>query len=111
MSRVKSALWGSISSQVSMIILMLLSIVITPLILKFLDKEAYGFYIVLIQFIGYLSMLELGLGGAISRSLAANRGEDEASKTAVNKIVSTSFFTYSVLRTIVIVGGICLAPF
>ena len=42
MSRAKSAFWGSVSSQVFMIITMLLTVVITPLVLKFLDKEEYG---------------------------------------------------------------------
>ena len=75
-----------------MIFNMLISIVVTPLILQFLNKEEYGFYVILFQIIGYLSILDLGLGGAITRSLASSRGEDEASKLTINKIVSTSFF-------------------
>ena len=97
MSRTKSAFLGSISSHVFMILNMLISIVVTPLILKFLDNEEYGFYVILFQIIGYLSILDLGLGGALTRSLASNRGEDETSKLAINKIISTSFFTYSFL--------------
>ncbi len=111
MSRAKSAFLGSISSHVFMILNMLISIVVTPLILKFLDKEEYGFYVILFQIIGYLSILDLGLGGSVTRSLASNRGEDETSKQAINKIISTSFFTYSFLGAIVIILGFCLAPF
>src|SRR5215203_6321749 len=111
MSRTKSAFWGSISSQVFMIISMLLTIIITPLVLKYLDKEEYGFYTILFQLVGYLSMLDFGLSVAIARSLAANRGEDENSKQAINRIISTSFFTYSVLGILVIIIGICLIPF
>ena len=94
-----------------MILNMLSSIVVTPLILKFLNKEEYGFYVILFQIIGYLSILDLGLGGAVTRSLASNRGDDESSKLAINKIISTSFFTYSFLGAIVIILGFCLAPF
>ena len=94
-----------------MILNMLISIVVTPLILKFLDKEEYGFYVILFQIIGYLSILDLGLGGAVTRSLASNRGEDETSKLAINKIISTSFFTYSFLGAIVIILGFSFAPF
>jgi O-antigen/teichoic acid export membrane protein len=111
MSRAKSAFLGSISSHVFMIINMLISIIVTPLILKFLDKEEYGFYVILFQIIGYLSMLDFGLAGAITRSLASNRGEDDVSKLAINKIISTSFFTYSLLGVVVIVIGFCFAPF
>jgi O-antigen/teichoic acid export membrane protein len=111
MSRAKSAFWGSVSSQVSMIIFMLLSVAFTPLILKFLNKEEYGFYTILFQIIGYISILDFGLGGAIARSLAANRGEDEKSKLAINKIISTSFFTYSFLGIIVIIVGLFFTPY
>lgn len=110
MSRAKSAFWGSVSSQLFMIISMLLSIIITPLILKFLNKEEYGFYTILFQIVGYLTMLDFGLGGAIARFLAANRGEEDSSKLAINKIISTSFFTYSVLGALVILAGFCLTP-
>jgi O-antigen/teichoic acid export membrane protein len=111
MSRTKSAFWGSVSSQMFMIISMLLSVVVTPLILKFLNKEEYGFYTILFQIIGYLSMLDFGLGSAITRSLAANRGEDKTSQTAINKIISTSFFTYSFLGAIVIIVGLFFTPY
>jgi O-antigen/teichoic acid export membrane protein len=94
-----------------MIVSMLLSVAITPLILKYLNKEEYGFYTILFQVIGYLSMLDFGLGSAITRSLAANRGEDKASQTAINKIISTSFFTYSFLGTIVIIVGLGFTPY
>lgn len=89
---------------------MLISILVTPLILRFLNKEEYGFYTILFQIIGYLSILDFGLGGSITRSLAANRGDDHNSQLAINKIISTSFFTYSVLGIVVILLGFCVAP-
>lgn len=89
---------------------MLLSIVITPLILKYLNKEEYGFYTILFQIVGYLMMLDFGLGGAIARSLASNRGSDFASQNAINRIISTSFFTYSFFGVIIMIIGIAFSP-
>ncbi|KAA5548782.1 oligosaccharide flippase family protein [Adhaeribacter rhizoryzae] len=111
MSRVKSAFWGSVSSQLFMVISMLLGMVTTPFILKFLDKEEYGLSTILFQIVGYLSMFDFGLGSAVARYLATSRGEDEATQTSVNRIISTSFFTYSILGILVIVAGISLSPF
>lgn len=111
MSRSKSALLGSISSQAYMIISMLLSIIITPLILKFLNKEEYGLYAVLFQFIGYLLMLDFGLGAAMARYLSSSRGEDESSQLATNRIISTSFFAFSSLGFLVIIITIFGAPY
>ena len=110
MSRSKSAFLGSLSSQAYMIISMLLSIVVTPLILKFLNKEEYGLYAVLFQIVSYLSMLDFGLGAAIARFLASNRGNDETSQLATNRVISTSFFTYSSLGVLVVIVSILFAP-
>ncbi|GEO04027.1 hypothetical protein AAE02nite_16910 [Adhaeribacter aerolatus] len=90
---------------------MLLGMVTTPFILRFLDKEEYGLSTILFQIVGYLSMFDFGLGSAIARYLATSRGEDEASRTAVNRIISTSFFTYSALGILVIIIGVAAAPF
>ncbi|MGV3588300.1 MAG: oligosaccharide flippase family protein, partial [Adhaeribacter sp.] len=111
MSRVKSAFWGSVSSQLFMVISMMLGMVTTPFILKFLDKEEYGLSTILFQIVGYLSMFDFGLGSAVARYLATSRGDDEATRTSVNRIISTSFFTYSVLGILVIVAGISFSPF
>jgi O-antigen/teichoic acid export membrane protein len=111
MSRARAAFLGSISSQVFMVVNMLLGIIITPILLKFLNKEEFGLSTVIFQLVGYINMLDFGLGNAMSRNLAANRGDDENSKITVNKIMSTTFFTFSVIGALVIIGGLSLSPF
>ncbi len=111
MSRAKAAFLGSISSQVFMIVNMLLGIVLTPLILKFLNKEEFGLSTVIFQLVGYINMLDFGLGNAMSRQLAAHRGDDEESKMMVNRIMSTCFFTYSVIGAFVILAGVSFSLF
>lgn len=111
MSRAKSALLGSVSSQVFMIFGMFLSIAVTPLILQYLNKEEYGLYTTLFQIIGYLSIFDFGLGAAIARSLAAHRADNLESKIAINKIISTSFFTYFAVGALITFGGMALAPY
>lgn len=111
MSRTKSAFLGSVSSQLFSILALVLSMVATPLILKVLNKEEYGLVSILMQVISYLTLFDFGLGAAISRSLAANRGEDDTSKTAVNKIISTSFIIYSLLGLLVMITGCLFAPY
>lgn len=105
MSRIKSAFWGSVSSQVFMMLSLLLSMITIPLFLKYLNKEEYGLYTTLFQVIGYLAIFDFGLGHAITRYLAANPGTDEGSELAINKVMSTSFFTYSLLGLLVMIIG------
>jgi O-antigen/teichoic acid export membrane protein len=111
MSRFKSAFWGSVSSQVFMIIYMLLAMGTTPLILKYLNKEEYGLSTVIFQIIGYLSMFDFGLGSAVGRYLAATRGDDEEAQMAMNRVISTSFFSYGLLGVVVCFIGIGFSPF
>lgn len=111
MSRIKSAFLGSITSQLFMLLSMLLTMMVTPMVLKFLNKEEYGFYTILFQIVGYLSMLDFGLSGAVTRSLAANRGEDAEGQLAVNKIISTSFFIYALLGLLVVIVGMLFTPY
>lgn len=110
MARSKATFLGFFSSQVFMIINMLLAMVTTPMILKFLNKEEYGLYTILFQIMGYLTLFDFGLGSAIARTLAATRGDDEKSRTFFNKVISTSFYTYLILGAFVIVIGVCLSP-
>jgi O-antigen/teichoic acid export membrane protein len=110
MSRAKSAFLGSISSQLFMVTTMLLAMVTTPYILKFLDQEEYGLSTILFQIIGYLGMFDFGLGSAIARYLASTRGDDETSRLAFNKVISTSFFVYTLLGAVVVFTGIYYSP-
>src|SRR5215203_2757425 len=111
MSRLKSAFWGSVSSQAFMIISLALSMVTIPLFFKFLNKEEYGLYTVLFQVIGYLAIFDFGLGHAITRYLAANRDNEEGSEVAIDKVMSTSFYTYSALGLLTIVIGIMFSQY
>jgi O-antigen/teichoic acid export membrane protein len=94
-----------------MIMTMLVAMISTPFILKFLNKEEYGLSTILFQIVSYLSLLDFGLGNAVSRFLATTRGNDEASRMSMNKIVSTSFYIYSVLGGFVILVGLSLASY
>ncbi|WP_078062797.1 lipopolysaccharide biosynthesis protein [Solirubrum puertoriconensis] len=110
-SRSRSAFWGTISSQVFTIITMLVAIISTPLMVRFLDKEAYGLSIIFFQIINYLSLFDFGLSTAVNRSLALHRGDDEYNRGMVNRIVSTGVFTGAFFGLLVTISGSIFAPF
>lgn len=110
-SRSRSALLGTISSQAYTIISMLVSIVSTPLMVKYLDKEAYGLSILFFQVIGYLGLFDFGIGAAVIHRLAMHRGDDEQNKLIVNKIMSTGTLVAGLLGLAVALVTLLLAPF
>ncbi|WP_162303788.1 oligosaccharide flippase family protein [Paracnuella aquatica] len=93
-----------------MIISMLMAMITTPLVLKFLDKEEYGLSTILFQIVSYLSLLDFGLGAAVSRFLATTRGNDEDAQHNMNKIISTAFYIYTALGVLVLIIGLSFAP-
>lgn len=110
-SRSRSALLGTISSQVFTIITMMVSIISTPLMVKYLDKEAYGLSILFFQVIGYLALFDFGLGAAVIHRLAMHRGDDEQNKLMINKIMSTGTLVAGALGLVVAAITLLLAPF
>ncbi|WP_299285165.1 oligosaccharide flippase family protein [uncultured Mucilaginibacter sp.] len=111
MSRANSALKGIISSQVFMVINLLLNLFSTPFIIHHLNAQVYGLSIIIFQIVGYLGIFDFGLTSGMVRYLATARGESEEAISNSRKIISTSFIIYAFLGVIVSVIGIGLAPF
>ncbi|MBD2766418.1 oligosaccharide flippase family protein [Hymenobacter sp. BT664] len=109
-SRTKSAFWGIISTQAFTIISMVVSIVSTPLMVRYLDKDAYGLSIIFFQIINYLALFDFGLSTAVIRKLALHRGDDEYNRLMVNKIMSTGVLVAAAFGLFVTLVGIGFAP-
>ena len=107
MSRYKSILLGTLSSQLFLIVTMLLNLLAVPLYLKFLNREGYGLYVVLSQAVGFLGLLDFGLSASVSRSLAMNRQEPHGE--FVSRVVSTGFFIHLGLGLMVILVALGLS--
>ncbi|WP_151087652.1 lipopolysaccharide biosynthesis protein [Hymenobacter baengnokdamensis] len=110
-SRSKAAFWGTISTQAYTIISMAVSIVSTPLMIRYLDKEAYGLSIIFYQIINYLSLFDFGLSTAVNRQLALHRADNEQNRLMLNRIISTAMVTGGVFGLITILGGCLFAPY
>ena len=58
---------GALLSYVNLAISTVIPFLYTPIILKILGQAEYGLYSLANSIIGYLSLLTLGMGGAIGR--------------------------------------------
>lgn len=110
-SRSRSALMGTISSQAFTIISMLVSIVSTPMMLRYLDKDAYGLSILFFQISNYLGSFDFGISSAIIWQLAMYRGDDGQSQDMINRILSTGTVAAGVLGLVVTIVAFFFAPF
>ena len=65
--------WGAILSYVNIIANMIVGLLYTPVMLRLLGQSEYGLYSLIGSVIGYLSVLDMGLGNTIVRYTAKNR--------------------------------------
>ena len=73
-SRTRYAAWNYISMLVFAAVTMLTGLLATPLLVHWLGNERYGATWVVVQAAGYLTLLDLGLGGASAPLFSAGDG-------------------------------------
>ncbi|MBG9455252.1 polysaccharide biosynthesis protein [Lysinibacillus sphaericus] len=64
---------GAILSYLSIVCTFIVAIVFTPIMIRILGQEEYGLYTLITVFVGYLTILDFGLGNAIIRYISNNR--------------------------------------
>jgi len=71
---------GAVLSYASIFINIIISLIYTPIMLRLLGQSEYGLFSLIGSLVGYLTILDLGLGNAIIRYTARNRvvGDEEA---------------------------------
>lgn len=97
---------GALLSYVNMALHILIGLVYIPLLLRYLSVEEYGLYQLIGSLVAYLSVMDFGLSGTITRyysqSLALNDQEGQENVLAIALII------YFVVGILVVIAGIIL---
>ena len=108
-SRTKRALWG-VSADIFWTAAGSLSgLIATPIILSFLPKALYGFWIAALSVLGYLGMLDLSIGMALTHFVARLSSTHESE--SFEQVVNTAFFSFLILGVLVFGLGWSLSGF
>lgn len=103
MKKVNELKVGAILSYVSLGLTSIISLIYTPIMLRLLGQSEYGLYNLANSVIGYLGILDFGLGNAVirytSKYKALNDQEGEESLHGMFIII------YSILAIIIIIAG------
>lgn len=84
----------------------LITVVYTPIMLKYLGSSEYGVYTMAASLIGYLAMLDLGLGSTLTRFSARYRAQGDTEKEAILR--GTFLVIYIILGLISLACGLLL---
>ena len=102
-NRTKQAFWGVASDVSWQFILTIATFVATPIILQFISKPLYGFWIAALSVLGYLGMLDLSIGMALTHFIAKLSYETESN--AFDQLVNTAFFLFLCMGLLVLLIG------
>ena len=98
--------FGALLSYLSLFLGSAISIVYTPIMLRALGQSEYGLMSLANSVIGYLSLLNLGIGSAMVRYIAKYKAEEN--KEMENLIITLFLFVFMGLAIVVMLAGICL---
>jgi len=95
--------WGAVLSYVNIILTVLVGLLYTPLMLRLLGQSEYGLYSLIGSVIGYLGVLDMGLGNTLVRYTAKNRVDGTPQREA--EMNGLFLMIYSVIGIITLVVG------
>lgn len=104
--RMNQRRWGAILSYVNVIATIVVGLVYTPIMLRLLGQSEYGLYSLMGSLVGYLSVLDMGLGNTIVRYTAKNCADGTAETEA--KLNGLFLFIYSVIGIVALIVGFVL---
>jgi O-antigen/teichoic acid export membrane protein len=79
-SRTARAVSGSVTGLASWVLQVAMAAVLAPVVLRYAGQETLGTYAVLMQVIGYLALLDLGIGFGMSRYLPQAFGVEDGGR-------------------------------
>lgn len=104
-SQIKS---GAIFSYLSMITNIIVGLLIAPVMLKYLGDTESSLYNLIGALIGYISVLDFGIGNAIARYVA--KYQVEKKEVEQKNFLGTAFLLYLFFALIVIIIGLFIQP-
>lgn len=106
MKKVNELKAGAILSYVNLGISCVIPLLYTPIMLELLGQAEYGVYSLSNSVISYLSLLNFGMGSAVSRYVVKCRAEND--KDGVERVTGLFTLIYMALAVLVCVVGLVL---
>lgn len=98
---------GAVISYLNLLIGNIIPFIYTPTMLRLLGQAEYGLYGIAQSIMGYIGLLNFGIGGAIVRYLAKYRAEGD--KKQEERVAGLFIKIYSVICCLILVAGFLFA--
>lgn len=97
---------GIILSYISIITNIIVQIIYTPFLIRFLGQSEYGLYSLVYSIIGYLTVLDLGFGNAIV--VYTSKYKEQKKYNELNKLHGMFKIIFFILGIIAVISGLIL---
>lgn len=98
---------GAIISYVNLLIGNIIPFIYTPIMLRMLGQAEYGLYGIANSVMGYIGLLNFGIGGTIVRYLSKYRAENNREQEA--RVAGLFIKIYSVVCGLILVAGLAFS--
>lgn len=98
---------GAVISYLNLLIGNIIPFIYTPIMLRMLGQEEYGLYGIANSIMGYIGLLNFGIGGTIVRYLSKYRAEGNREQEA--RVAGLFIKIYSVICGLILVAGLTFA--
>lgn len=98
---------GAVLSYVNLLIGNIIPFIYTPIMLRMLGQAEYGLYGIAYSIMGYISLLNFGIGGTIVRYLSKYREEGNTEQEA--RVAGLFIKIYTVVCSLVLIAGLAFA--
>lgn len=98
---------GAVISYVNLLVGNIIPFIYTPIMLRFLGQAEYGLYGIAQSIMGYISLLNFGIGGTIVRYLSKYRAEGNREQEA--RVAGLFIRIYSVVCALILAAGLAFA--
>lgn len=105
-SRTRKSIWSMSSGLLYTAVTLLIGLLSTPWLLRWLGSERFGTYRVLVDWMAHLALFDLGMGGAVIACLAQSIGTGDSS--AVRSFLAAGLRMYSYIAAVMLLGGVGL---
>ena len=101
--------FNSLANLSRYIFSILLSFFLTPFVVKTLGNSLYGFWVILLSFVGYAGILELGMQPAVVKIVGQHRGHSDPDRMA--ELLGAAFVFFLAIGVLsALFFGLALAP-
>jgi len=103
MNRTSAFLKGFASTTAQKILTKLIGLIVTPIVLTYLDKTEYGIWIIIGSLLGYMGLMDFGVTGATSAIVSKSNTKENEHR--INIVINNAFVLQSIIGLLIIAVG------